>query len=203
MRRFEIALSLLLVAVLLSACGASETETDRQGNQRAGASSPPSNTAPADAPPISAAHGTGVPRQAPGAAPANSSINTPSSSIAHGTDTSATGQTGAPAANGASAGSETGVDTSKYDARITAAEAKAKRAGASKADRRAAAEALFERGYFFYGAQNPRLYKYALGDLRRVLRYQPDHGEARALIAQIETIYRQMGRPIPTNGLEP
>lgn len=95
------------------------------------------------------------------------------------------------------------IDTSKLDAKIAAAEKKAKAARAGEAERRAAAEAFFERGYVYYSAQNPRLYKFALGDFRRVLRYQPDHAQAREIINQIEDIYRSMGRPIPQNGLEP
>lgn len=183
----------MLLAALAGACGPSQSESERARGRRID-SEPPSqsaNTSTADAPPISTAHESGVaPQQAPGAGQAGA----PTSSIGH----APTGATGATTAS-----AETGVDTSKYDSKIEAAEAKAKRAGAGEAERRAAAEALFERGYFFYGSQNPRLYKYALGDFRRVLRYQPNHAEAKELIAQLERIYRDMGRPIPTNGLEP
>lgn len=96
------------------------------------------------------------------------------------------------------------VATPEYDAQIAAAEPKARRPGATPEEKRAAAEAFFRRGYFYYTAQNPRLYKFALGDFRRALRYQPDNEEARELVKQIEDIYRySVKKPIPTNGLEP
>jgi hypothetical protein len=95
------------------------------------------------------------------------------------------------------------VDTSAYDARIKKAEARADAKGASEADRRAAAAAYLERGNLFYTAQQPSLYKFALGDFRKVVKYQPDNEEARAKIEQLIEIYKQLNRPVPTNGLEP
>jgi hypothetical protein len=41
-----------------------------------------------------------------------------------------------------------------------------------------------------------------LGDFRRVLKYEPDNEEARAKMDQIIEIYHQLGKPVPTNGLE-
>jgi predicted lipid-binding transport protein (Tim44 family) len=137
-------------------------------------------TAPAsDAPPVASAHGSVG--QTNAAAPPPPAAN----------------------ANANNSADKPEIDTPKLDAKIAKAEAKAKAMGASDAERRAAAEAYFERGYVYYSAQNPRLYKFALGDFRRVVQYQPAHKEARDIIAQIEGIYRSMGRPVPTNGLEP
>ncbi|HEX8473568.1 MAG TPA: hypothetical protein VF666_06015 [Pyrinomonadaceae bacterium] len=178
MKRTALISLLLLVASLLAACGATGDETARNTVPSA-APSPaaplkPSRPAPLpDEPPVSAAHG------------------------------SATKMPTAPTGAASNTAEKSEIDTSALDAQIERAETKAKAAKATDADRRAAAEAYFERGYKFYGAQNPRLYKFALGDFRRVLRYQPDHREAAAIIKQIEDIYRSMGRPIPTNGLEP
>lgn len=177
-------LSLLLLAISVHvACATSGDQAARNVAAPAAAPSSPASSAspappaaplPADAPPISTAHGDGG--FAPAAAPAASS-------------------------SGTSAKPE--MDTAALDAKIKQAEARAKASGAGEADRRAAAEAYFERGYKYYTAQQPALYKFALGDFRRVLRYQPTHAEAKEIINQIESIYRSMGRPVPTNGLEP
>ena len=94
-------------------------------------------------------------------------------------------------------------DTSALDAKIKQAEAKAKSRNATEADRKAAAAAYLERANVYYTAQTPSLYKYALGDFRRVLKYDPSNEEAKAKSEQIIAIYKQMGRPVPDNGLEP
>ena len=51
-------------------------------------------------------------------------------------------------------------------------------------------------------AQQPMLYKFALGDFRRALRYDPGNADARAKLDQIVSIYQSMGKPVPTNGQE-
>jgi hypothetical protein len=101
-----------------------------------------------------------------------------------------------------SSGGDVKIDTSAYDAKIKQAETKAKASNASDADKRMAASAYLERGNVYYTAGQPSLYKFALGDFRTVLRYQPDNEEARAKIEQIVEIYNSLGRPVPTNGLE-
>lgn len=177
-------LSLFLLGVaMLAACAATGDESARNVETPAAPSSPASSAPSPAAPPISTAHGGALTPSAPRAA-------------ATATDAGAT-----PATMPAPGKPE--IDTAALDANIEKAEAKAKKARASEADKRAAAEAYFERGYKYYTAQKPSLYKFALGDFRRVLRYQPDHQEARDIIDQIESIYRSMGRPVPTNGLEP
>lgn len=95
------------------------------------------------------------------------------------------------------------VNTAEYDARIQKAAAKADAPGASASDKKAAAEAYLARGNIYRDAGNPKLYKYALGDYRRVLRYQPDNAEAKEKAEEIVSIYESLGRPVPTNGLEP
>jgi hypothetical protein len=161
-----------------SSSGAGTSQNEPAASPAAKSVTTTATTAPAsDAPPVASAHGsvgqTAAAAPPPTTASANNSADKPE------------------------------IDTSKLDAKIAKAEAKAKAMGASDAERRAAAEAYFERGYVYYSAQNPRLYKFALGDFRRVVQYHPAHKEARDIIAQIEAIYRSMGRPVPTNGLEP
>ena len=95
------------------------------------------------------------------------------------------------------------VATPALDAKIEKAEAKAKAAGASEADRRAAAAAYFARANFFRDAGNPRLYKFALADYRRGLRYDPTDRDARAKMDEIVSIYRSMGMAVPELGNEP
>jgi tetratricopeptide (TPR) repeat protein len=108
----------------------------------------------------------------------------------------------APAAAGGDADRAL-AKTAEYDARIEKAAAKADAPGASAADKRAAAEAYLARGNVYRDAGNPRLYKFALGDYRRVLRYDPSNREAKEKMDEIVSIYQSMGRPVPTNGLEP
>ena len=106
---------------------------------------------------------------------------------------------GGPAMGGPSGG----PDTSALDAKIEQAEARAKAAGASNADKKAAAAAYLERANVLMYAQNPSLYKFALRDFRRTLKYDPANEEARSKKQQIEDIYQSMGRPIPELGNEP
>lgn len=95
------------------------------------------------------------------------------------------------------------MDTAVLDAKIEKAEAKAKASGATQADKLAAAAAYLERGNMYRDAGQPVLYKFALGDYRHALRYQPDNAEARAKMDEIVSIYQGMGRPVPENGKEP
>lgn len=95
------------------------------------------------------------------------------------------------------------VGTRELDLRIARAEAKLAAANASDADRAAAAEAYLARGNVYYAAGAPSLYRFALGDYRRALRYQSGLSEAREKAEQITSIYESMGRPVPTNGDEP
>jgi hypothetical protein len=95
------------------------------------------------------------------------------------------------------------VNTRELDLRIARAESRLAAAGATDADRAAAAEAYLARGNVYYAAGTPALYKFALGDYRRALRYRPSLGEAREKAGQITSIYESMGRPLPTNGDEP
>ena len=95
------------------------------------------------------------------------------------------------------------VSTRELDLRIARAEAKLAAANATDADRAAAAAAYMARGNVYYEAGAPSLYKFALGDFRRALKYDPANSEARAKMAQIVEIYESLGRPVPMNGDDP
>ncbi len=130
---------------------------------------------------------------------ANSGGEAPPIASAHG------GSSGVmpPLGSRASSGETPSMDTAALDAKIEQAERKAKTPGASDADKRAAAAAYLERGDLFYNAGQPSLYKFALRDLRRVLRYQPDNAKAREESDMIVSIYQSMNRPVPELGNEP
>jgi len=128
----------------------------------------------------------------------------PPVSSAHGGNSTGGSSSSAPVAG--NAGSSTkpgGIDTAALDAKIEKADAKAKAAGATQADKNAAAAAYLERGNLYRDAGQPSLYKFALGDYRHALRYQPDNAEAREKMNEIVSIYQSMGRPVPDNGNEP
>lgn len=138
-------------------------------------------------------------------APAANSAQT---SIAHGTSPSsnlgpAPSHGGAAAAPGAASSATAPVATPELDAKVQKAEAKAKAAGATEADRKAAAAAYFERADFFRDQGDPRLYRYALRDYRVGLRLDPAAKEPRAKMEEIVRIYESMGRPVPDLGKEP
>jgi tetratricopeptide (TPR) repeat protein len=116
---------------------------------------------------------------------------------------SATNGGAAPAAASSGDADRALANTAEYDARIEKAAAKADASGATDADKQAAAEAYLARGNVYRDAGNPRLYKFALGDYRRALRYDPANREAKEKMDEIVSIYQSMGRPVPTNGLEP
>lgn len=94
------------------------------------------------------------------------------------------------------------MDTAALDAKIKLVEAKAQTAGAGPAEKQAAAAAYVERGNAYRDAGQPQLYKFALGDYRRALRYEPGNATARERMDEIVGIYQSMGRPVPTNGLD-
>ena len=153
-----------------------------------------------DRPAETAKQNTNAAAPAANAPAANASA--PSVSSSHGGATGTTAATNAGSAPGAAANEKPPVATPDLDEKIEKAEAKANASGASAADRQAAAAARMARGNFYYNAQDTRLYRYALGDFRRALRYAPDNAEAKEKIEMIESIYRSLGRPIPANGLE-
>ncbi|HEV2706451.1 MAG TPA: hypothetical protein VGV59_11040 [Pyrinomonadaceae bacterium] len=128
-----------------------------------------------------------------------------STTLAHGPS-----QTPAPPISSAHGGAQApaassekpSLATPELDAKIERAEARAKAAGATASDKKAAAEAYFERADTYREAGSPQLYKFALGDYRRGLRYDPTDADAKAKMEEIVQIYQSMNRPVPPNGLE-
>lgn len=179
-------LSLTLVALYaLSACTSAEqrasnqavTNTTTSRTTTNGTTATTTNPATAnDDPAVAPAHGGSAPPDA-----SNSSSTTANSS----------------------ASEQTGIDTAALDAKIEKAEAKAKAKNATQADKLAAAAAYMERADVFMNAGKPSLYKYALRDYRRTLRYQPDNKQAQESANTIVSIYQSMGRPVPELGNEP
>jgi hypothetical protein len=140
----------------------------------------------------------------------NTSANAAQTSIQHGTSPSNLGVASShgggsetPAAAGGASSPKPSVATPELDAKIEKAEAKAKAAGASEADKKAAAVAYFERADFFRDQGSPQLYKFALADYRRGLRYDSSASGPRERMDEIVQIYKSMGRPVPDLGNEP
>ena len=140
---------------------------------------------------------------------ANAASNSTQSNSANGANTSGVGVVsshggGAAAPAGSSSGSDLKppVETPELDAKIKSAEAKAKAAGATDADKKAAAAAYFARADFFRDKGMPVLYKFSLADYRRGLRYDPTNRDARDKMDEIVQIYQSMGRPVPELGNE-
>jgi hypothetical protein len=166
----------LSAATLLAACGGRQPAPTSQQRATASPSPAAANRGGANRPEVGVVSSHGGPAQAP---------------------------TGAGAGPAAGAAQKPDVATPELDAKIEQAEAKAKAGGGSEADRKAAAAAYFARANFFRDAGNPRLYKFALADYRRGLRYDPTDQEARAKMDEIVAIYGQMGMPVPQLGNEP
>ena len=98
---------------------------------------------------------------------------------------------------GAASTAKPPVETPELDAKIEKAEAKAKAAGASDADKKAAAAAYFERADFYRDQGMPALYKFALADYKCGLNYDAGAADARAKMNEIVSIYQSMNRPVP------
>jgi len=121
------------------------------------------------------------------------------------------GRSGAPSAPETSPAGNTGaptsdrmmgepVDTSRFDLEIKRLDTQAKRKPTDQALRRALAAAYMNRADALLKA---RQYRVALGDYRRVLKYDPENSEAKKWSAEITQIMRGMGREVPAPGTEP
>ena len=185
MRSFTLTLTLVALSAL-SAC----TSTDQRASNQTATSTTTSSTTTnrATAPPTS------------NTATANDDL---AIAPAHGGAASPAASNSSSAAANSSANEPTGIDTAALDAKIEKAEAKAKAQNAKQEDKLAAAAAYLERANIFMNAGRPALYKYALRDYRRTLRYQPDNRQAQESANTIVSIYQSMGRPVPELGNEP
>jgi len=88
----------------------------------------------------------------------------------------------------------------EHDAAVAALEAAAKASPKDAALKKALGEAHLAAGDFYYTNEKlPPFRKYpaALRSYRKVLEFDKDNAKAKANIATIEGIYKQMGRPVP------
>jgi len=141
--------------------------------------------------------GKPVPQNSAAAPAAN---DRPQTAIAHSLENQ-TPSSAAPA-GGKSRWTQSGdpIDTKKLDGAIAAAEVALRKSPNDAKAKKAAAEAYLERANALTGA---RQYASALGDYRRVVKYDPSNEEAKNWIDQIIGIYDSMGRESPNEGEEP
>ena len=130
------------------------------------------------------------------AAPANEK---PQTAIAHSLENQTPSNT---APGGKSHWTQSGdpIDTKKFDAAIAAAETALHKSPNDAKAKQAAADAYLDRANALTEA---RQYASALGDYRRVIKYDPSNDEARNWIDQITGIYSSMNRESPKEGEEP
>ena len=134
-------------------------------------------------------------------APAAAPNDKPQTAIAHSTDNKM--GDAAPAANGSkSHWTQSGdpIDTKKYDGVIEAAKKNLDKSPGDEKAKKVAAEAYLDRANALTQA---RQYASALGDYRRVVKYDPSNDEAKTWIEQITGIYESMNREAPKEGEEP
>lgn len=113
------------------------------------------------------------------------------------------GQTPPPATTGAkSKWTQSGeaIDTAAFDAEIAKAEKAVKANANDEAAKKALAEAYYKRGF---ALTEVRQYAAALGDYRRVLKYDPANQDAEKWIKQIVGIYQSLNKQYPPEGEEP
>jgi len=121
--------------------------------------------------------------------------------IAHTTENqpprTATNASGPPKASGGEP-----IDTAKFDGVVAEAEKTVKSKPNDEQAKKTLAQAYFDRAFAL--TQPPaRQYAAALGDYRRALKYDPNHGESKQWITQISTIFRSLGKEPPKEGEEP
>jgi tetratricopeptide (TPR) repeat protein len=92
------------------------------------------------------------------------------------------------------------IDTQEVDSEIARAVKAQKAKPTDAAANSALADAYFKRGFALTEA---RQYASALGDFRRVIKYDPENEEARGWIDQIITIYNSINKEYPKEGEEP
>ena len=92
------------------------------------------------------------------------------------------------------------IDTKAFDSAIASAEKNVKAKPDDKAAKDAVADAYLKRATALVGA---RQYAAALGDYRRVLKYDPENDTAKEWVNQIVGIYESMNREAPPEGQEP
>ncbi len=94
----------------------------------------------------------------------------------------------------------TPIDVSGFDEEIAKAEKDLKAKPKDETAKKTVAEAYLKRGIALTQSQQ---YASALGDYRRVLKYNADNEEAKKWIAQIISIYDMINKEAPEEGEEP
>ena len=125
----------------------------------------------------------------------NSNSHTLSSPVAHATPATANANIPASAPTMGEP-----IDTSRFDREIARLEAQVNKKSTDQAARRALADAYLSRADALLKA---RQYRVALGDYRRVLKYDAENAEAKKWEAEIVQIMQSMGRDVPAPGTEP
>lgn len=92
------------------------------------------------------------------------------------------------------------IDTTKFDAKVMSAEKALSGARSDASAKKELAAAYLERAV---ALTEVRQYASALGDYRRVLKYDPANAEAQKWIDQIISIYGSINRSYPQEGEEP
>jgi len=92
------------------------------------------------------------------------------------------------------------IDTKEFDTAIASAEKQLKSKPNDATEKKALADAYFQRGDALTHAHQ---YASALGDYRRTLKYDPDNAQAKDWINQIIGIYGSLAREAPPEGQEP
>jgi hypothetical protein len=92
------------------------------------------------------------------------------------------------------------IDTKEFDSEISQAVKAQKANPKDTAANSALADAYFKRGFALTEA---RQYASALGDFRRVLKYDSSNEEAKGWIDQIISIYNSINKEYPKEGEEP
>lgn len=92
------------------------------------------------------------------------------------------------------------IDTSAFDAEIGRAQKDLKANPKNEAAKKSLAEAFLKRGVALTDA---RQYASALGDYRRVLKFDAENEDAKKWIEEILNIYAMLNRDYPKEGEEP
>lgn len=132
--------------------------------------------------------------------PVTAANDKPQTAIAHSIDNQAPPAAAPPGGKSHWTQSGDPIDTKKFDAAIASAEMALRKSPNDDNAKKAAAQAYLDRANALTGA---RQYASALGDYRKVVKYDPSDDEAKNWIQQITGIYASMNREAPKEGEEP
>ena len=138
---------------------------------------------------------------------ANTNVSTPNNSntttvLSHSTEKTKPDATNVSKSESKTKWTQSGdpIDTTKFDTAIAEAEKNLKAKPTDEAAKKELANAYLQRGTALTEA---RQYASALGDYRRVLKYDASNQEAKTWIQQIIDIYEGLNKEYPKEGEEP